>query len=196
MRPKKLFDFEKTKITSNIFIYGYWEPADTTYTVSFVDSLGNSLTGDAFISQKVGFGQSASRPTDNPVDPSDSENTFNNWYIRNSEGEFVLFDFEQTKIRNDLIIYALWDKPVYNVTFVDIDGMPFPSEIIIQVKKGDKIDITQYPELQAPPIPEGKTFVGWYKIMYDSGFTGDYNNYIFNLKYCQYGINKKINLKS
>jgi len=177
---KLLFDFENTKITSNIFIYGYWEPADTTYTVSFVDSLGNSLTGDAFISQKVGFGQSAIRPTDNPVDPSDSENTFNNWYIRNSEGEFVLFDFEQTKIRNDLIIYALWDKPVYNVTFVDIDGMPFPSEIIIQVKKGDKIDITQYPELQAPPIPEGKTFVGWYKIMYDPGFTGNYDDYIFN----------------
>lgn len=172
---KLLFDFEKTKITSNIFIYGYWEPADTTYTVSFVDSLGNSLTGDAFISQKVGFGQSASRPTDNPVDPSDSENTFNNWYIRNSEGEFVLFDFEGTEIRNDLIIYALWDKPVYNVNFVDIDGMPFPSEIIIQVTKGEKC-----PEPENPPIPEGKEFVGWYKIMYDPGFTGNYDDYKFN----------------
>lgn len=104
--------FDKEFVTANMVnadengyvkFVGYWEYEEkkpTTYTVSFnINGHGTQVAA-----QTVEQGKMAEKP----ADPTAEGYTFKGWYA--DEQFSTAFDFENTAIKQDTIIYAKWEK--------------------------------------------------------------------------------------
>ncbi len=76
--------------------------------------------------------------------------TFDGWYADEDLKE--KFDFN-TKVENDLTLYAKWVYKTYNISFVMNGG---PDKSSVDVREGGTIELDR-------PSMEDKVFVGWYK---------------------------------
>lgn len=134
------FDLENTKITKDITLTAKWEVS--SYTVSFNTGEGASKIED----ETVRYGECAEQP----ADPTWAGHIFAGWYA--DKDCSTEFDFANTTINNDTVVYAKWDE-AYKVTLKFENG---DDDEVRTVKKGDTLD--------ALPVPsyEGHSFVGWY----------------------------------
>ncbi len=103
------FDFN-APITGNVKLYAKWNKG---YAVRF--DLGYS--GAKAIEGQTIMPTDADRHAQKPTDPTRTNWTFEGWWTKNGaeDGEWgTEFDFEQTEITEDTILYAKWNPWVVN----------------------------------------------------------------------------------
>lgn len=139
--------------TDNITLHAVWTQA-VTYTVTYNDN-GHGKTKVDFV--RVEKRQKTSAPDD---PESDDGYVFAGWYEEPSCDK--LFDFDNTEIVKNWILYAKWEKTPYVISYVMNDV-------------GDKGDNPTSYHIETPTIiltnpndVEGYVFDGWYN---DAGFT-------------------------
>lgn len=144
------FDFDNTEITAGITLYAKWVP-DTRPTVTF-DMNGH---GDAPSKQRVEVGGKAVKPATDPVD-EDADYLFGGWYA--DDVCETPFDFDNTEITADTVIYAKWVEDTRPSVTFDMGGHG-TAIAKIRVEVGGKIT--------KPEDPEDSNahwiFEGWYE---------------------------------
>ncbi len=105
------FDFDNTKITENITLYAVWKIK--TCTVTFVTGTGASDVD----SQSIEYGKTAKKPA---AVPGRTGYDFLRWSLT-EDGE-TAFDFDNTKITENITLYAVWKIKTCTVTFVTGTG--------------------------------------------------------------------------
>ena len=123
---------------NNMTLYAAWEK--NTYSVSFDTSGGTELQ-----SIDVEYGEQIVKP----VDPVKKGYTFKGWYSDNSFT--VLYDFS-SPVKNNITLYALFEKKSYNVMF-DTNGGSSVDDITVLYDETIPIPVS--------PTKDGYTFVGW-----------------------------------
>ena len=136
------FDFDNTKVTSDLTLYAMWTPE--TYTVTF-DTQGGVPQPDA---QPVKYNETVSVP-ENP--PAREGYLFRGWYTDKDCSD--AYDFNKG-VSSDLKLYAGWTALV-SVTF-DADGGTAVEESPVTLVQGGRLDYL--PETTR----DGFTFLGWY----------------------------------
>ncbi len=131
------FDFDNTEITAGITLYAKWVP-DTRPTVTF-DMNGH---GDAPSKQRVEVGGKAVKPATDPVD-EDADYVFGGW-CTDVECE-IPFDFDNTEITADTVIYAKWVEDTRPSVTFDMGGHG-TAIAKIRVEVGGKITKPEDPE--------------------------------------------------
>ena len=131
------FDFDNTEITAGITLYAKWVP-DTRPTVTF-DMNGH---GDAPSKQRVEVGGKAVKPATDPVD-EDADYLFGGW-CTDVECE-IPFDFDNTEITADTVIYAKWVEDTRPSVTFDMGGHG-TAIAKIRVEVGGKITKPEDPE--------------------------------------------------
>jgi uncharacterized repeat protein (TIGR02543 family) len=97
-------------------------PGKTVFTVTF-DPLGGTLSGEEQLDVEVEEGQLV----DEPALPTKTDCDFDGWYTDNGTFRYR-FDFNNTPITTDIILYAEW---------VDDDpGSEFPLVEMVQIRSG------------------------------------------------------------
>jgi uncharacterized repeat protein (TIGR02543 family) len=139
-----LFDFTNTLITGNITLYAKW--TQITYTVSFDTGTG----GSAVAPQTVAHGGKATRPG---TPPTRTGYTFGNWYTES--GGSSLFDFTNTLITGDTVIYASWTIIIVTYTVSFDTGTDGSAVAPLTVAHGSAA------ARPANPTKAGHTFVNW-----------------------------------
>lgn len=132
------FDFNNTKITTDIILYAKWSEISITYIVTF-----NSNGGSKVLEQSVTGGGKIVKPNNPSKNATlSTEYTFLNWYTSLDNGNILSnqpFDFD-TIITDNLTLYAKWtENPItYSVTFYPNNG----NETITQtIRGGDKAEL-------------------------------------------------------
>ena len=135
------FRFDTDVITENITLKAIWKL--NAYTVTFNTNGGTSINA-----QEVERNGLVAKPDD----PIKAGYAFGGWY---TDGNYTArFDFANTKITQDTVIYAYFTpeiKEIFTVTFVGSD-----TQIAPQTTKGGVLA-----ELPTP-VKAGMTFVGWW----------------------------------
>ncbi|WP_458120880.1 tail fiber protein [Paenibacillus sp. Z6-24] len=111
-------------------------------TITF-DSQGGTAVADL----NVNYGERVVQP----AAPSRTGYLFAGWYADRERTE--PFDFNQTRITGDLILYAKWVTEAYTVTFNTYGGTVVPD---VFVEYGDTL------AEPAQPVKSGYRFDGWY----------------------------------
>ena len=143
---KNEFDFSNP-VKSDLTLYARWNKKK--YTVSFV------LKGKDIPSQKVEFDLHATEPR---VETKEGFK-FDGWY---TDKEFKnKFNFSDP-IKNDLSLYARWNKKKYNVSFV-LEGKDIPSQEVEFNSQASKPKVDP---------KDGFEFDGWYT---DKEFKSKFN---------------------
>lgn len=139
------YDFS-TLVTGDIVLYAKWA---ARYEVFFATDGGTEI--DA---QTVDEGDTATRPED---DPEKDGFEFGGWYAdRDYETEF---DFEETPITEDTIVYAKWTEkiaPSFEVSFDANGGGPTPEEQTVE--EGETASMPS-----EDPTWDFGVFDGWYE---------------------------------
>ena len=125
---------------------GQGDEQTTPWKVTF-----ESNGGDTVEAQDVEERAYATRPED----PKRDNFTFLGWF--SDEGLTTEFDFDNTPVTDNLVLYAKWEeipepKQQFTVTFRDFVG----SDTKVTVMEGDAVD------QPADPTREGYTFSGWF----------------------------------
>ncbi len=144
---KEKFDFNQDVITESITLYAKWDVKK--YTIQF-ESNGGTIVP----SQEVPAGAFAIRPTT----PTREGYLFVGWY--RDAGFDNEFDFINTKIEENMYLYAKWIKQSTEVnTFIVIFNSKGGTDVpaLENVASGSKIS------KPADPVREGYTFLGWFK---------------------------------
>jgi uncharacterized repeat protein (TIGR02543 family) len=137
-------------MTSNHTLYAKW--TINQYTVSFDVDGGNAVTP-----QTVNHGAKATQP----ADPAKTGYTFAGWFTDNTYA--TGFDFNNTVITGNTVIYAKWVINQYTVSF-DSNG----GSAVTPVTTNYNTTITA----PTPPTRTGYTFGGWFK---EAGLTTAWN---------------------
>ena len=138
----KEYDFS-TPVTKPIVIYAKY--SKSMYTVVFYD--GN---GDVFIESTIAYGEKISEPAEGPVK---KHYTFAGWVT--ASGGTSAFNFNNP-ITKDTKIYPKYDKEIYKVTFVTVDGENEVIHTTQSVKYGEFAAIPS-----TNPTKTGYQFIGW-----------------------------------
>lgn len=132
------FDFNNTKITTDIILYAKWSELPITYIITF-----NSTGGSKVLEQSVIGGDKVVKPNNPSKNATlSTEYTFLNWYTSPDNGNTLSnqpFDFD-TIITDNLTLFAKWaENPItYSVTFYPNNG----NETITQtIRGGDKAEL-------------------------------------------------------
>lgn len=121
-RTTGLYDFE-TKVEADVTLYAQWEKVP--FKVSFKESAGGKEIAG---SQNVLFEDKAT----NPGAPTKEGHTFKGWVDEAGN----LFDFDNTPITKDTVLYPLWDINQYKVQFETGDPkVPNPQQQDVDYNK-------------------------------------------------------------
>ena len=155
---KNEFKFNETQITDDIKLYAKWTKTLRSYTVSFV-TYGNEIA-----SKTVKYGSYLDPIVATRNSDASYIYTFN--CFSTSSTTVNKFDFENTPITHDTILYALYDtEPVkYKVTFNSNGGTSVTSQMVSWTSQIEK------PE---DPTKDGYKFLGWYNGNTKWVFTND-----------------------
>ncbi len=150
----KAFD----SVTQNLTVNATYEII--TYTVKYMD--GSSQIGDTVT---VNYGEKLSVP----ANPEKDRYAFAGWY---TSVEFnASFNFAETAITKDTVIYAKFVQEIFTVTFKGYNGEELS---VIEVRKGDTA------QTPSAPAVEGYTFDGW-----DKAFTNIQEDTVITAIYTQ-----------
>lgn len=146
----KEFDLKKSNIYEDTTLTAKWEKINPEkYTVKFV------LKGKDIPSQEVEFDSQAKEPTIEAKEGLE----FDGWY---TDKEFNnKFNFSDP-IKNELSLYARWNKKKYTVSFV-LEGKDIPSQEVEFNSQASKPKVDP---------KDGFEFDGWYT---DPGFTSKFD---------------------
>jgi uncharacterized repeat protein (TIGR02543 family) len=141
------FNFS-TKITANTTLYAAWT---RIWTVTFDTKGGDCLLACA--PQKVLDGSRATEPSVTPVRHNFQ---FEGWQIQGAEK----FDFS-TPIKQNITLYAIWERVAFDVTFDLNDGTCDPEDACVgqTIPVGGKVT-----EPTVAPQKDGWKFVEWQTI--------------------------------
>lgn len=135
------FDFQ-TVITTPVTVYAGWSV--NQYTVSF-----NSNGGTAVSQQALNYGSLLAEP----MQPTRTGYTFTGWY-RDAELQ-QRFDFVSSVIRDDMQLYAGWERNQYTVGFDTYGGSVIQD---VYIGYGDLLTIPNTPTAD----DAGSVFAGWF----------------------------------
>lgn len=149
----KAFDFT-TAINDDLDLFADYKkkdpapptpPADDTkkFTVTFDPDGGTNYMGVGSAVVKEG------EKVAEPEDPAKAHCDFEGWFTAGG----VKFDFENTKITEDITLTAHWGTPHYDVTFVYDNG----TENLVQRQEENT-----YAVKPADPAKMDSTFLGWF----------------------------------
>ena len=152
-------------VTKDITLIAKW--SDLKYTVSFNSNGGSFVSSDTVIRNNK-----AIKP-DNPQKPATISKSyiFEGWFTSEDNGTTLSdspFDFNNTKITADIILYAKWSEiPItYIITFNSNGGSKVLEQSVIG---GDKVVEPNNPSKNATLSTE-YTFLNWYTSL-DNGNT-------------------------
>ncbi|WP_201774947.1 InlB B-repeat-containing protein, partial [Clostridium aceticum] len=135
------WDFATDVVTTHTTLYARW--SINQYSVSFdVDG------GTAVASQTIEHNGKVVEP----VPPTKTGHTFDGWYTNGSFG--TEFDFDNTEITGNTVIYAKWNINQYTVTFDSQGGSSVGSETV---------DYDSLLSTPVAPTRAGYSFSGWYR---------------------------------
>ena len=144
----KEYDFNAA-VVSDIKLFAKWNQAVATVTF-------NTNGGSEIAEQKIDLKDASARAARPATNPTKEDCEFINWYA--DAGCTVLFDFENTVIESDTVIYAGWKQTKATISFVMNGAEPqIPSY---------KIDLTDGSGKITAPTAPTKTdyeFLGWYE---------------------------------
>lgn len=155
-----VYNFD-TKVTSNLKLIAFWDPLlvdeENTFLITF-NTDGGSVVSPLKLEENSKI--------DKPADPTKEGYKFLGWYYKVGEEEKV-FDFENTIVTENIVIYAKWEKieqqvspksssqnktNTYVVTFDSNGGSKVSSQTV------KENNIAKKP---ADPTKSGYTFVEW-----------------------------------
>ena len=132
------YDFTAS-VSDNMTLYAGYDK--NSYTVTF-----NSNGGTIVATQTVFYEEYAEKPTD----PIYTHYDFVRWYL---DDEDTAFDFENTKITDNITLTAKWTLKKYKVTFDSNGGTPVaPQDVEYNISATRPTDPTQ----------DSRNFVRWY----------------------------------
>ena len=134
-----------------------------TYTVTF-DKNGHENAEYMPETQTVDYGSLAQEPAD---DPSDNGYSFGGWYDnKNCEGD--PFNFSETLITDNTVLYAKWNIVTYNIAYAGLEGATNhannPTTYTIE---------TPTITFLAPSTRSGYIFSGWNPTTLEKGSYGN-----------------------
>lgn len=146
------FDFDTDTVNGNLVLYAKWEAIKPTVTFDYNGS------GDGVLTKTIGYNSIVEAP----INPTRSGYRFTGWFV-DSECTSE-FDFN-TKLCDDMTLYAGWDAIQYRVDFV-VGGGAYPvASVYTNVEKSFKIT---EPNTERPYY----TIDGWYR---DDKFTNRFS---------------------
>ncbi len=131
----ELFD-ENEKITSNITLYAKW--IKDSYKVTFIDD------GEVLKNIIIEYGDKIQAYT-----PEKKHYSFAGWYFDSSFNDAFSYN---DLIDSDSLLYAKWEKTIYDVIYLDGDS-EIKTEQIESGKKAKEFE----------PEKDNFSFIGWYK---------------------------------
>ena len=148
---EKPFDFENTAITEDIILYAHWT-VKHRYLVTYNAQNGSST---AFATQRVEESKTTVAPESIPAKESTGTEAyeFAGWFTSADGG--ILFDFENTKITENLTLYAHWTTRIaagWDIS-LDDDETSYTAITVSEVKEGNNITFT---------APEDLTTYSWH----------------------------------
>ena len=146
-----IIDLPTFKFESDTTLYAVWIES-VTYTVTF-NANGHGQTKVAFV--KVGKGDKTVQPPD--PNPDDGYVFTNRWCLETTScDENTKFDFDDTEIDTSIVLYADWNVPDYDITYM-INGVP-------NTETGNqaKYNVESDPITLVKPDSAGYVFDGWY----------------------------------
>lgn len=132
----RIISIDKNVAQHQLIFYNYdvqWKQAPDTrmdvrfwwygkYLVEF-ESNGGSAVDDQYVNPN--------RLAEEPADPEKDKHTFAGWYV--DEALTTLFDFVETPITEDIVLYAKWEPvPTFNAQHVFVsgtEGMELPADV-------------------------------------------------------------------
>jgi uncharacterized repeat protein (TIGR02543 family) len=138
-----VWDFSTDTVKEDITLYGEW--TRDMFTVRFDLAYNGAPAPEV---RQVAIGRFVVRP--NPA-PQRTGFTFDNWYTE--LGGSVLFDFTNTPITADTVIYAGWTQIYYTVRFDTDGGSPIDDQSVAHGSRATR-----------PPntVKTGFAFDNWY----------------------------------
>lgn len=147
---ENIVDLPTFEFESDTTLYAVWVESET-YTVTF-NANGHGQTKVAFV--KVGKGETTVQPPDPNAD--DGYIFTGRWCKETSCDDSTKFDFDSTEIDTSIVLYADWDVPDYNITYI-VDGEPNTA-----TGNPAKYDVEDSTITLAKPDSAGYVFDGWY----------------------------------
>ena len=147
---ENIVDLPTFEFESDTTLYAVWVESET-YTVTF-NANGHGQTKVAFV--KVGKGETTVQPPDPNAD--DGYIFTGRWCKETSCDDSTKFDFDSTEIDTSIVLYADWDVPDYNITYI-VDGEPNTA-----TGNPAKYDVEDSTITLAKPASAGYVFDGWY----------------------------------
>ena len=145
-----IVDLQTFVFDKDTTLYAVWFESET-YTVTF-NANGHGQTKVAFV--KVGKGETTVQPADPDADDG---YVFNNrWCEVIPCDDDTKFDFEHTVIGHNIVLYADWSVPDYEITYI-IDGEPNTTTGNLATYNVESDPITL-----VKPEKTGYKFDGWY----------------------------------
>lgn len=143
------YDFSKG-ITENLTLYAKYKI--NKYDITFINDESEVLN----LRQKVEFDKHVIEPEENLTK---TDYNFKGWYEKEASGEYktVSFDFDNTIVEKNIILYAKWEKKQYRIEFYDTD-MNTP------INEKTLYDIDSDIDVPTPKNREGYIFEGWYEL--------------------------------
>lgn len=140
--------------TNNMTLYAVWTEA-VTYTVTYNDN-GHGKTKVDYVRVEK------KQKTDAPEDPEpDVGYNFGGWFTEATCQPANLFDFKNTEIEKNWVLYAKWTALTYDITY-NLDGGTN------NVENPSTYTVESETILLKDPTKEGFDFKGWF---YDQAFT-------------------------
>jgi uncharacterized repeat protein (TIGR02543 family) len=133
------FDFNNTRITSNLTLYAKWNR--NAYTITY-----NSNGGSSVASASVEYLDKVIRPSN----PTRASKVFKGWF--KDEALVVPFDFENEQVTANITLYARWSD-VFRFDFESNDG---------SYVAGFDVELNTAAPAPVNPTKLGHSFVGWY----------------------------------
>lgn len=150
IHEENIVDLPTFEFESDTTLYAVWVESET-YTVTF-NANGHGQTKVAFV--KVGKGETTVQPPDPNAD--DGYIFTGRWCKETSCDDSTKFDFDSTEIDTSIVLYADWDVPDYNITYI-VDGEPNTA-----TGNPAKYDVEDSTITLAKPDSAGYVFDGWY----------------------------------
>ena len=147
---ENIVDLPTFEFESDTTLYAVWVESET-YTVTF-NANGHGQTKVAFV--KVGKGETTVQPPDPNAD--DGYIFTGRWCKETSCDDSTKFDFDSTEIDTSIVLYADWDVPDYNITYI-VDGEPNTA-----TGNPAKYDVEDSTITLVKPDSAGYVFDGWY----------------------------------
>ncbi len=132
------YDFTAS-VSDNMTLYAGYDK--NSYTVTF-----NSNGGSGVATQTIFYEEYA----EEPADPTYMHHDFVRWYLNDED---TAFDFENTKITDNITLTAKWTLKKYTVTFDSNGGTPVAPQ---------EVEYNTSATRPADPTQDSRNFVRWY----------------------------------